>query len=158
MPLAKRRRATTITAAVIAVPMLAGVAWLMLAPQRVEQRYPELVEAALAWAASTLGPWWGTIDGADFVANIAVFVPIGILAYLIVPRRAWLIALLLGPVIAAAIELAQRFLLPGRVSSPTDVVAAAIGSSAGVVIAVLCTLATARVPASRARAARPGAA
>jgi hypothetical protein len=145
--LAPRRRATTITAAVVAVPLLAGLAWLTLAPQRLEQRHPGFVHDALQRLGEIFGTAWGHLGPADVLANTVVFVPIGILAYLIIPRRAWFAALLVGPVMSTAIELSQRFFLPERDPSLHDVAAATIGATIGVGLAALCTFLTAaRVP------------
>lgn len=137
--LAPRRTSTTLSASVIALPLSAGLAWLTLAPLRIEQRMPGLVDRVLTWVAHLIGRPWAAMTIADFLANIAVFVPVGILAYLIIPRRAWVAALLVGPVLSAGIELTQALVLPERVASLSDVVAATIGSVFGIVAAALCT-------------------
>ena len=142
--LAARRTSTTVTAAVIALPLAAALAWLTLAPQRIEQRAPQLVGAALEWVAGFLGSWWASIAVADFVANLLMFVPVGILAYLILPRRAWIAALLVSPAVSGAVELVQLIFLPERDATLTDVAAATIGGAVGVGLAALCTLVTAR--------------
>jgi glycopeptide antibiotics resistance protein len=142
--LAARRTSTTVTALAIALPLLAALAWLTLAPRRIEQRAPEFVSVALGWMSEVFGSSWGTLGVADFAANLAVFVAIGILAYLIIPRRAWMVAILVGPALSAAVELVQFLLLPERVAALSDIVAAAIGTALGVGLAALCTVITAR--------------
>jgi glycopeptide antibiotics resistance protein len=142
--LAARRTSTTVTAVAIALPLLVGLAWLTLAPRRIEQRAPEFVSVVLEWMSSVFGSSWGTLGVADFAANLAVFVPVGLLAYLILPRRAWVVAILVGPALSGAVELIQFLFLPERVAALSDVVAATIGAALGVGIAALCTVITAR--------------
>jgi glycopeptide antibiotics resistance protein len=133
-----------VTAAAVALPLLAGLAWLTLAPRRIEQRAPQFVSDVLEWMSAVFGSAWGTLGVADFVANLAVFVPVGILAYLILPRRAWVVALLVGPALSGTVELFQFLFLPERVAALSDVMAATIGTALGVGVAALCTVITAR--------------
>ena len=93
--------------------------------------------------------WTGDIPGGggtytakryEFIesfANILLFIPVGFLFGLMIPLRWWPIALLLGPALSAAIELAQRYVLDERVSTVQDVIANSIGASIGVLIAVV---------------------
>ncbi len=144
LQLARRRTSTSVAAAVIALPLLVGIASLTLFPERIEQRHPGFVHRVLTWAADAFGPMWGTTAVADVVANTLVFVPVGILAYLIIPRRAWIASLLTGPALATAIECFQLLFLPGRDAAVHDVLAASVGSAFGVGVAAGCTLLTAR--------------
>lgn len=73
----------------------------------------------------------------EFSANVMLFVPVGLLFGLIIPMRWWLLALLAGPALSAAIEIAQGMLLDQRYSTVADVVANSLGSAIGVVLAVL---------------------
>ena len=74
--------------------------------------------------------------GVEFVANVALFVPIGIAFGLALPTRWWLAMLLSGPVLSAAIEVAQRELLSERYASVADVVANTVGATLGVGVAL----------------------
>ncbi len=141
---APRRRATTVTATAIAVPAAVFLAWLLLAPQTLERRLPEAVAGAQDWIAATLGPGFATLGAMDAAANAMVFLLVGVLAYLIIPRDAWLLALLVAPAISVAVEVAQVFLLPQRVADLNDVLAATIGGTLGIAIAATCTALTAR--------------
>lgn len=141
---APRRRATTVVSLSVTAVMTAFLAWLTLSPQRLEQRLPEGVEAAREFIATSFGPQFATIGWMDRFANIAVFIAVGVLAYLIIPRRAWFVALLVAPVASALVELVQAVALPDRVSDPGDVVSAALGGAIGVSVAALCTALTAR--------------
>lgn len=147
--LTPRRRATTVTAALLALPLCAAVVLMTLTPIRVEDAAPGLVFGAIEWLRSNLGAGWFTFDVAERLANVLLFVPVGVLAYLILPRSTWPVALLVGPAISVAIELTQRFVLTDRASTMWDVVANTAGSFIGVAIAAACTLAHARTAVSR---------
>ncbi|QNA93319.1 MULTISPECIES: VanZ family protein [unclassified Microbacterium] len=137
------RRFTRVWALVLAVPFLAGLAALTLTPSRIEQTMPNLLDVVLG-VAHRLG--WSSLDFTrlEIIANILVFVPVGILAFVLLPRRVWLLALLAGPVLSVAIETAQRVALPHRAATVTDVLANSAGAVAGVALAVLCTVLIAR--------------
>lgn len=72
----------------------------------------------------------------EFTANVALFVPVGFLFGLMLPMRWTVIALLLGPALSGAIEVAQHVLLAERYSTISDIVANSIGSTLGVMVAV----------------------
>src|SRR5690606_12272950 len=70
----------------------------------------------------------------EFLANIALFVPLGLLLVAALPRaNAWVV-LLLGYSSSATIELVQT-LLPSRFPTLSDVIANTIGTAIGCVIA-----------------------
>lgn len=133
------RRFTRIWAAALGIPFLVGLAALTLTPSRIEQSLPNLLDLVLG-AAHRLG--WESLDFTrlEILANVLVFVPVGILAFLLLPRRVWPLALLVGPLLSLAIETAQRVALPHRAATLTDVVANSTGAVLGVALAVLCTL------------------
>lgn len=80
-----------------------------------------------------------TVDRVEFLANIAMFVPIGVFLLLLVGAERWWLALLLPFFLTAFIETAQRD-IPGRISDPRDVLANTVGGMAGVVLAMILTL------------------
>jgi glycopeptide antibiotics resistance protein len=80
-----------------------------------------------------------TVDRMEFLANIAMFVPIGVFLLLLVGAERWWIALFLPLLLTIFIETAQRG-IPGRVSDPRDILANTIGGVAGVVLAMILTL------------------
>jgi glycopeptide antibiotics resistance protein len=69
----------------------------------------------------------------EFAANVALFVPLGLLLRLALPRATWLGAALLGAAISVVVEVLQ--VLGPRVSDPRDVVANSIGALAGALLA-----------------------
>ena len=107
-------------------PDYAGLAARILA--RLE-RYPDL-----APLTSRL-----SIERIEFLANIGLFVPLGVFLLLLVGTRLWFVALAAGIVLTSMIENIQRS-VPGRVSDPRDVAANSIGMVIGIVLALLLTL------------------
>ncbi|MFJ4174850.1 VanZ family protein [Microbacterium sp. NPDC089696] len=133
------RRVTKGVAAALAVPFLAGLALLTLTPTRVEERMPNLLDVVLS-TAHRIGWDWLDFTRLEILANVLVFVPVGIFAFVLMPRRLWPLAVLLGPAISVGIELAQRLALPHRAATVSDVIANSSGALVGVVLAVCCTL------------------
>lgn len=81
----------------------------------------------------------GFVDHAfiEFGANILLFGPVGILCALLVGRRLWPVALLMGPALSGVIELVQKFLIEGRYGTVADVIANSIGATLGVLLVVV---------------------
>lgn len=77
---------------------------------------------------------WATYRRLEFTANIALFVPFGLLLTLLV--RSWPLALGLGVGASLAIEVVQELALPGRTASVLDVLANSLGTAAGGLLAL----------------------
>ena len=124
-------RARKVTVALFAV-YLVGLARVTLWPRLGDDDGFDLVRAALAWIRSTGIAL--TYSATELLANIALFVPFGILVSLLLPRRpAWLV-IALGLATSAVIELAQLLFLPDRVSDVRDLVANTLGTAVGVAV------------------------
>lgn len=80
-----------------------------------------------------------SIERIEFLANIGLFVPLGVFLLLLVGSRLWLVALAAGIVLTSMIESIQRS-IPGRVSDPRDVAANSIGMVIGIGLALVLTL------------------
>ena len=80
-----------------------------------------------------------SIERIEFLANIGLFVPLGVFLLLLVGTRLWLVALAAGIVLTSMIENIQRS-IPGRVSDPRDVAANSIGMVIGIGLALVLTL------------------
>ena len=93
------------------------------------QRYPEL--DPLTYRLS--------VERIEFLANIGLFVPLGMFVLLLVGTRLWWVALAGGIVVTSMIEAVQKE-IPGRVSDPRDVAANTIGMFLGIFVAVVLTL------------------
>lgn len=133
------RRFTRIWALALGIPFFGGLAMLTLTPSRVEHTMPNLLDLTLA-TFHRLG--WNSLDFTrlEILANILVFIPVGVLAFVLLPRRAWLLSFLVGPALSLLIEVVQRLALPHRAATVTDVLANSVGATAGVALALLCTL------------------
>ncbi|GAA1139441.1 hypothetical protein GCM10009651_24330 [Microbacterium natoriense] len=132
----RRRRIARITTLVIGIPFLALIGFLALTPRRVEQSIPNVLDLILG-AVHRLG--WTSLDFTtlEVAANVLVFIPVGIVAYVFLPRRARWLALAVGPAASIAIELTQLLALPNRDPSINDVIANSIGATIGVALCLL---------------------
>lgn len=119
--------------AVLTALYLGVVALLTLGPTPWRTR-PRLTDYDVLSVGTWLDPaTWSRGLTVEFAANIALFVPLGLLLRLALPRAGWLGAALLGGAISVAIEVLQ--VLGPRVSDPRDVVANSIGAVAGALVA-----------------------
>lgn len=75
-------------------------------------------------------------DVVEFTANIALFVPLGVLLALALPRRRVLV-LPIALVVTSAIEVGQAVFLAERTASVRDVVANTAGAGLGLLLAVI---------------------
>jgi VanZ family protein len=80
-----------------------------------------------------------SVERVEFLANVGLFVPLGVFLLLLVGTRLWLVALAAGIVLTSMIENIQRE-VPGRVPDPRDVAANSIGMFIGIALAVVLTL------------------
>ncbi|GAA3702480.1 hypothetical protein GCM10022377_15150 [Zhihengliuella alba] len=75
------------------------------------------------------------VDALELTANIGMFVPLGFLLGLLLPRRAWWLAILLLPGYSVFIELSQAAFLELRDPTVRDVVANTTGGYLGAFLA-----------------------
>ncbi len=123
---------------VVTFVYLGVVGWITLGPQP----FDEGSDSFVWWLLHLLGRFpltdWVTYSFLEFWANVAMFVPVGLFFVLLLGRRRWWLAILLGVLLTVAIEFVQVF-LPDRVSDPRDILANSVGALVGVVIAVIVT-------------------
>ncbi|MFT4157181.1 MAG: VanZ family protein [Microbacterium sp.] len=134
------RRATRIVTLAFGIPFLTVIAFLALTPRRIEERIPNVLDVVLG-AAHRVG--WHSLDftALEVIANILVFIPIGMIAYVFTPHRRWTLAYFIGPALSVSIELTQLLALPNRVPSLADVAENVLGATIGVsVCAIMSTL------------------
>ncbi|MGV8911817.1 MAG: VanZ family protein [Rhodoglobus sp.] len=111
---------------------LAVVAWLTLSPQAPDQRDGPLWQLAVFLDRFSATQWL-TFNDLEFVANIALFVPLGLFFVLLVGKRQWWLALALAIGLTAGIEWVQQF-IPTRVSDVRDILSNSLGAAIGVVV------------------------
>ncbi|MEO8261246.1 MAG: VanZ family protein [Pseudolysinimonas sp.] len=117
---------------------LGVVGFITLGPQPLDEGTDSLVWRLLGVLSRFDATSWITYSTLEFWANVAMFVPVGLFFLLLLGRRRWWLAIVLGVVLTCAIEFTQMF-LPDRVSDPRDVVANSVGAFAGVVAALIVT-------------------
>src|SRR3954469_2689324 len=129
---------------VVAIAVLGGVLVVGFLPSPVDGGVEPLVRRVLAWLQRLGAPAWVDYDFAQAVANVAFFVPVGLLGALLLPRRMWWVAIPIGAVLSFAIEFGQLLFLPHRFASWADVAANAIGAVLGALIGFATRLAVGR--------------
>lgn len=122
----------------VTLSYLGVVALITLGPQPGGSLFRLLAHAAisLSWR---LNPYSGmTYSDLEFTANIAMFLPVGLLFVLVLGPRRWWLALVFGVMLTFGIESAQAF-LPSRVPDARDLVANSAGAIVGSLLGVLLT-------------------
>jgi len=84
-----------------------------------------------------LGWTWFSYTVLEVIANVLLFVPLGALLVVCLPRRWWWLALVIGVSVSGAAELVQAVALPERMASVSDVVANTIGAVIGMTMTVM---------------------
>jgi VanZ family protein len=135
----RRRRRRTRAAGLLGV-YVALIALVTLTPDSVDRGvHPFLMRGVLFLQFHGL-PWF-RYSMIEEAANVALFVPLGMLGILALGLRRWWRVVLTGTALSGSVELVQSAFLPGRVASVTDVVANGAGALVGV---ALCALLAAR--------------
>lgn len=118
---------------------LAFVAWLTLTPQVDAAGRISIIHRVLD-ALHRRG-YLLSIDDTqlEFLANIALFVPVGMFLLLLFGTRLWWVALTASFAMTTFIEIAQGS-IPGRVPDERDLVANGLGAAIGVLVALVLTL------------------
>ena len=128
----ERAKTVSVPFAIAAVLYLALVSFITLGavPWNTASNESEFgVLSASAWVDPST---WSSGSSFEFLANIAMFIPIGLLMRVALPALPGGVIVIFAVVITVAIELAQIPL--DRVSDPRDLVA----NSLGAVVGVLC--------------------
>ena len=123
---------------VITFVYLGLVAFITLGPQPLDDGSTSLVWRMLGVLARFDATSWITYATLEFWSNVAMFVPVGLFFLLLLGRRRWWLAILLGVLLTCGIEFAQQF-IPSRVSDPRDIAANSVGAFLGVIIALIVT-------------------
>lgn len=123
---------------VVTFVYLGVVAFITLGPQPFDEGSSSIVWRLLRLLGRYEATSWISYATLEFWSNVAMFVPVGLFFLLLLGRRRWWLAILLGVVLTCGIEFAQQF-IPSRVSDPRDIVANSVGAFAGVIIALIVT-------------------
>jgi glycopeptide antibiotics resistance protein len=117
---------------------LAFVALLTLTPGSVAPTSSGVVLRLLARLQRYDELSWLTYDRAEYLANVALFVPVGLFLLLLFGVRFWWLALTAAIVLTSSIETVQR-VVPGRVSDERDIAANTIGAVVGIIAGAVLT-------------------
>lgn len=104
----------------------------------------------------TLGQTEVSLEEAEALANVLLFIPIGLLLRLALPRALSSALLLLATAGSFGIEVVQYLALPDRTPSLVDVLTNGGGAAIGLVLGVDAQRLVDRWSRRRARRARPG--
>lgn len=117
------------TFAVYVLVVLRITQWPTLADDGVFDR----LDLVLAWAHARGLPAGIDVPVVEAVANVVMFVPLGVLFPLVARRSPWL-AVPAGAAFSSAIELSQLTFFPGRVATVQDVVMNTLGAAVGAAV------------------------
>jgi glycopeptide antibiotics resistance protein len=124
---------------VMTLAYLGFVAWVTLTPGSEAPTSSALAMRVLARLERFDGMSWLTYYRAEYLANVALFVPVGLFLLLLFGTRYWWLAGVSAIVLTSFIETAQRS-IPGRVPDQQDIAANTMGAVVGIVLGMLLTL------------------
>ncbi len=76
-------------------------------------------------------------DTIECTANIALFIPVGLLVVVLAGARRWWLGPVIGALVSAMIELGQLVFLPERFGTVSDILANSLGAVFGTVLALI---------------------
>ena len=123
----------------VALAYAAVVLWVTVGPAPWRTSGHQLDGGILNPDAWTAQVTWTTGYLSEMAFNVALFVPVGLLAALLIPRRRWPLALVAGFAFTTLIELVQVPELD-RVSDPRDLVMNTSGAVLGVLLVLVARM------------------
>jgi len=132
-----QRTAARIVLTALTFGYLWAIAWMTLRARPYGDDIATGLDRLLRWFAEHSSTQWITFDRVEFASNVAMFVPLGILAVLWFGVRGWWTAPVVGAIVSAAIEGTQAVLLSTRVADLRDIVANTLGAVIGMLLMLL---------------------
>ncbi|MGY4859462.1 VanZ family protein [Cryobacterium sp. AP23] len=130
---------------------LVALALIAFWPTPVDRGAAGTITSVLARLHAHGVPDWVNYQLVEYSANIALFLPVGLLGVVLVGASRWWLAVAAGFTVSCLIESSQRVFLPSRFATILDVMANTTGAVFGALLAVLLLDAvTARDRAQRA--------
>jgi glycopeptide antibiotics resistance protein len=123
----------------VALAYAAFVLWLTVGPAPWRTAGNQVEGGILNPDAWTAPVTWTTGYLSEMAFNVALFIPVGLLAALLIPRRRWPLALVAGLAFTTLIELVQVPELD-RISDPRDLVMNTGGAVLGVVLVLVARM------------------
>ncbi|TFD06115.1 VanZ family protein [Cryobacterium sp. TMT1-62] len=116
---------------------LVALAFIAFWPVPVDRAAYDSLLALIDWLQEHGAPGWVRYGLVEFIANIALFVPVGLFVVLVAGARRWWLAVLVGFAASCTIELGQLIFLPDRFATLADVVANTVGAAVGTVLGLV---------------------
>lgn len=110
---------------------LAVVGLIVLSPRPVDEDARHTLRRMLRLLHGRGLPAWFDYGVVEFLANVIMFVPLGLFFFLLAPRGWRWLGPILGLGLSVLIEACQLAALPQRVASPFDVLANVLGTLVG---------------------------
>ncbi|MFJ4226063.1 VanZ family protein [Paenarthrobacter nicotinovorans] len=111
---------------------LAGLALVGFWPTPVDRPIQGTLASVLAYLHRFGAPIWFDYRFVEASANVAMFVPLGILAAVVLPARSWWQLAGIGLLTSICMELGQLLLISSRYASFLDVVTNSVGAVIGI--------------------------
>ena len=122
---------------VLAAAYLVALALIAFWPTPVDRGAHRPITTVLAHLHAHGAPAWFNYALVEFTANIALFVPVGLLGVILLGSARWWMAILAGFAASSLIELGQLIFLPSRYATIMDVIANTSGALLGAVLALV---------------------
>lgn len=119
------------------VAYLGGLAFLAYWPSPVDAPIQGELADFLEYLHRHGVPRWLDYHVVEALANVCVFVPLGIFAAMAFPTRAWWHLMGLGAMVSTCMELGQLLFITARFSSLVDIVTNTLGAVIGIAAARL---------------------
>lgn len=106
----------------VLVGMLAPLALVAFWPSPVDTPVQGQLTTALQFLHTHGVPAWFNYQLVEAMANVVLFVPLGVVAVLAFPKKYWWQIGILGLIVSGCIEMGQLLFLHNRFASPVDLV------------------------------------
>ena len=136
--MASRFRRRLVTAMLVVYTLIVMV--ITLTPQAPGAGIVSRLVFRFIRSANARGITWIDFLTIEFIGNILMFVPLGVFAALLIPRKAWWTLLFMGTAFSAFIEFFQATFLPERYPEVRDLVSNTSGFLIGAFFAVALRL------------------
>ncbi|TLM84581.1 VanZ family protein [Pseudarthrobacter sp. NamE2] len=115
--------------------MLVAIAFVAYWPSPIDQPVQGQLAAMSDFVHRHGIPRWFDYKFVEASANVALFIPIGVVSALAFPEKRWSQIAALGLLISGCMELGQLLFLHNRFASPLDLVTNTTGAVIGALIA-----------------------
>ncbi|MDJ0315370.1 VanZ family protein [Arthrobacter sp. H35-D1] len=125
-------------AVILAIAYFAALAGILFWPSPVNRPIDGALMQLLQWLhGHGLPDWFIGYRKVEFAANILLFIPLGIILVLRMPRKLWWLSIVIAAAFSGAVELAQAIFLPVRVPAWSDIVANTSGAFIGAILVLV---------------------